>query len=39
MKDMEKNKSAYERYGGYNVDYKIVMNFELMLRFSRHNAN
>ena len=32
------SKSAYERFGGYGIDYKIVMDFELMLRFARHNA-
>lgn len=32
------SKSAYERFGGYGIDYKVVMDFELMLRFSRHNA-
>lgn len=32
------SKSAYERFGGYGIDYKVVMDFELMLRFSRYNA-
>lgn len=32
------SKSAYERFGGYGIDYKVVMDFELMLRFSRQNA-
>lgn len=32
------SKSAYERFGGYGIDYKIVMDFELMLRFSRNKA-
>lgn len=32
------SKSAYERFGVYDIDYKIVMDFELMLRFSRNNA-
>ena len=32
------SRSAYERFGEYGIDYKIVMDFELMLRLSRHNA-
>lgn len=32
------SKSAYERFGGYLVDMRIVMDFELMLRFTQLGA-
>lgn len=32
------SKSAYERYGGYGLDYKVVMDFDLMLRFTQKGA-
>ena len=32
------SKSAYERYGGYGLDYKVVMDFDLMLRFTQRGA-
>lgn len=32
------SKSAYERYGGYGLDYKVVMDFDLMLRFTQQGA-
>lgn len=32
------SKSAYERYGGYSLDYKVVMDFDLMLRFTQQGA-
>lgn len=32
------SKGAYERYGGYGIDYRVVMDFDLMLRFSRKGA-
>ena len=32
-------KSAYEKFGGYGVDYRVAMDFELMLRFTRGGAN
>ena len=31
-------KSAYEKFGGYGVGYKVVMDFELMLRFTKKHA-
>lgn len=31
-------KVAYERFGGYKEDFKIAMDFELMLRFTRLGA-
>lgn len=32
------SKSAYERYGGYGLGYKVVMDFDLMLRFTQKGA-
>lgn len=32
------SKSAYERYGGYLVNLRIAMDFELMLRFTQLGA-
>lgn len=32
------SKEAYEKYGGYLVDFHVGMDFELMLRFSRLGA-
>lgn len=31
-------KTAYEKFGGYGVDYRVAMDFELMLRFTRKGA-
>lgn len=31
-------KTAYEKYGGYGVDYCVAMDFELMLRFTKCGA-
>lgn len=31
-------KSAYEKFGGYGVDYRVAMDFELMLRFTKGGA-
>ena len=32
------SKSAYERFGTYGLDYKVVMDFDLMLRFTKLGA-
>ena len=32
------SKEAYEKYGGYGLDYKVVMDFDLMLRFTLRGA-
>lgn len=32
------SKSAYERYGGYGIDYRVAMDFDLMLRFTQKGA-
>lgn len=32
------SKAAYEKYGGYGLDYKVVMDFDLMLRFTQKGA-
>ena len=32
------SKSAYERFGGYEVDLRVAMDFELMLRFTKCGA-
>lgn len=32
------SKEAYQKYGGYLVDFHVAMDFELMLRFSRLGA-
>lgn len=32
------SKSAYEKYGGYKIEYGVVMDFELMLRFTNMGA-
>lgn len=32
------SKAAYEKFGGYRVDYRVVMDFELMLRFTQKGA-
>lgn len=31
-------KSAYERFGGYMIDFHVAMDFELMLRFTQKGA-
>ena len=33
------SKEAYEKYGGYQTDFRVVMDFELMLRFTRLGAS
>ena len=32
------SKSAYERFGGYGIDFRVAMDFELMLRFTHMGA-
>ena len=32
------SKEAYSKYGGYKVDYRVAMDFELMLRYTRKGA-
>lgn len=32
------SKKAYEKYGGYLIDFRVAMDFELMLRFTRLGA-
>ncbi len=32
------SKAAYETFGGYKVDYRVAMDFELMLRFTQKGA-
>ena len=32
------SKVAYEKYGGYLIDFRVAMDFELMLRFTRKGA-
>jgi len=32
------SKNAYEKYGDYKINYKIAMDFELMLRFTSKGA-
>ena len=32
------SKAAYEKYGDYLIDFRVAMDFELMLRFTRKGA-
>ena len=32
------SKAAYEKFGGYLVDFKVAMDFELMLRLTRYGC-
>lgn len=32
------SRAAYDRFGGYGLDYKVVMDFDLMLRFTQKGA-
>lgn len=32
------SKEAYLKWGGYGVDYRVAMDFELMLRFTKNGA-
>lgn len=32
------SKDAYSKYGGYKIEYRVAMDFELMLRFTKKGA-